>query len=157
MKRKHHQHGMNALSAYQIGKFFRDSNRFSLETCNKIEASIESDGIITPTDTQGLQSCALRVSNGTSHFNVQFRDPSYDLDLDIQGTAKETYWPLVPNCELAQGQLHLFHMCKLTDIPGDTFLAGSSVLYLHDNSHLLSWMIEDFAAYFVPTLAKLLI
>lgn len=136
---------MDALSAYQIKKFFEQFSPIPQDVCDNTAAGISSSKTVEPTPTQGSQSYTVRVGDGANGFVVQFRDPNYPLDMDVLKAAKETYGRLVPGCQLLQGQLDPLHVYKMNDVSGEALLLVNTFLHLPSNVHLLSQTVEDFA------------
>jgi hypothetical protein len=137
---------MEALSNFQIQRFFEESSPIPRKACDEAAAAIHGVGTVKPVDLQGADSYTVCVHDGTSEFVVQFREPNRPLDIDVQDAARETYGPLVPRCQYLEGRLDPLHVYTMEKISGESFLLSRTPLHRPENLTLLSQTVKDFAA-----------
>lgn len=87
---------IDALSTYQITKFFRRHKSITKDDCNRTATNITGSPV-SPTLVQGESSYTVAADTNHQPKVVQFRHSA--LDLKLMDQARQTYGDFVPNCK----------------------------------------------------------
>ena len=89
--------GIQALSNYQIARFFDKNKPITQENCDETAALITRGGPVAPTPVQGMTS--YTVIAGVSPKAIQFCVPRAALDMRVMALAKSMYKDSAHGCE----------------------------------------------------------
>jgi hypothetical protein len=135
---------IQALTEYQIAKFFEKNKPITQEKCQDTAAQI-AGGSIVPTSVQGMTSYTV-IAGNDSRKVLQFRAPGASLDMKIMARARDTYKDFVPTCE-QRGCLGGLSVYEMDAVEGVAFSIAQRNLCATKNYKLLERTVHDLAKY----------
>ncbi|KAJ5114024.1 hypothetical protein N7456_002558 [Penicillium angulare] len=142
---------IQALSEYQIAKFFESNKPIVQENCHEA-LGIAVGEPVRPTRAQGMTSYTV-IAGASGKKVFQFCAPSAALDMKIMALAKDTYGKFVPTCEERgnMGHLLVYEMSRVWGVP--LSIAQREICSIN-NLQLLNKTVQDLAKFFAMSWTK---
>lgn len=134
---------IDALSAYQITRFFSIHPSTTEDVCKKM-ASALIGSTVSPTPVQGQFSYTVVSDSKLNPKIVQFRHAA--LDLERMNQAKQTYGAMVPLCEF-RDMLADVYVYEMDRISGSSFCRVRRQLFAPGMKLQLLQIVQDLARF----------
>ncbi|KAJ6102044.1 hypothetical protein N7486_004471 [Penicillium sp. IBT 16267x] len=133
-----------ALTNYQIARFFKKNGPTTQENCHDTAAQIVG-GSVAPTSVQGMTSYTVTAGNANRKA-LQFRAPDAALDMKIMARVRDIYKHFVPSCQ-ERGSLGGLFVYEMDIFEGVAFSLAQRDMCGINNYMLLERAVYDLAKF----------